>query len=125
MANKIVKDSLLPIFVKQVQVAAAGTAEGSVPKVNDFVAVGAVKGLVGDTPRKGEDGAFYSTVDTAAHIMLESVSGVWTDKSPVYRTSGGSITGTASGNTLIGYAERPKPNTAAGILHVQLVPSAS
>ena len=125
MANKVIKDSLLAIFVKQVQVAAPGTAEASVPKVNDLIVAGTKIGLIGDTPRLGEDTAWYSTVDTAATILLENVSGTYADGSPVYRTSGGAITGTASGNTLIGYADRPKTASAAGLLWVQLVPRAA
>ena len=127
MANKIVKDSHLPIFVKEVQVAAAGTdpTGNTFPKVNDLTKVGAVAGLVGQTPRKGEDGAFYATVDTAALIRVSGVSGTFTDKAPVYLTGAGAISGTATNNTCIGYADRAKTASAAGDLWVQLVPNAT
>jgi hypothetical protein len=130
MANKVVKESGLAIFVKDVQVASAGTdmteANANRPKSNDFVVVGAVKGLIGQRPRQGEDGAFYATVDTAALVRISGVSGTFTDKAPVYRTTAGGAIGGASGAgiVLIGYADRPKPNSAAGDLWVQLVPSA-
>jgi hypothetical protein len=127
MANKIVKESGLPIFVKQVKVADAGTADANVPKSNDLVIVGAVAGLVGQTPKQGEDGAFYATVDTAAHVRVSGVTGVFTDKQPVYlKASDKTLAGAAgTGLACIGYADRPKPNTAAGDLHVQLIPSAT
>jgi hypothetical protein len=131
MANKIVKDSALPIFVKDVQVAASGTdsssANASFPKANDLVQVGAVAGLIGQRPRKGEDGAFYSTVDTAALVRISGVSGTFTDKQPVYLNgSTKAIAGAAgSGLACIGYADRPKTNSASGDLWVQLVPSAT
>lgn len=117
MANKIVKDSLLAIFVKEVQVA-------NTVKANDLVAVGAVVGLAGDNPRQGEDGNYYTTVDTAALVRIDAVAIAFTDKAPVYITSGGAVSGTASGNTLIGYADRPK-GAASGPLQLQLIPKAA
>lgn len=127
MANKIVKESGLAIFVKEVQVAPAGTAVANVPKSNDLVQVGAVAGLVGQAPKQGEDGAWYATVDTAAHARISGVTGTFTDKQPVYlKATDKSIAGAAgTGLACIGYAERPKTNTAAGDLHVQLIPSAT
>lgn len=121
MANNIVKDSLLPIFVKQVQVP-QGTAIGTL-----ITTAGAGKiGVSGDTPRKGEDGNYYTTVDTAALVQFSAVSGTWTDGAPVYVTPGGAISATSNtgANTLIGYADRPKSASAAGLLYVQLVPRA-
>lgn len=114
MANKIVKDSQLSIFVKEVQVP-QNTA------INDLVSVGAVAGLAGDTARQGEDGNYYTTVDTAALIRVSGVAIAFTDKAPVYVTPGGAISGSSSGNTAIGYADRPK-GAASGDLWVQLVP---
>lgn len=124
MANKIVKDSGLAIFVKEVQVAAANadTTATSFPKINDIVSIGAIVGLIGDTPRKGQDGAYYTTVDTAALVRVSGVSGTFTDKAPVYLTSGGAVSGTATNNIAVGYADRPKTAGAAGDLWVQLVP---
>lgn len=123
MASKVVKVSGLSIFVKDVQVAAAGTALADVPKVNDLVAVGNVAGLVGQTPRKGEDGAFYATVDTAALIRVSNVSGAYADKATVYLKASDKSLASAAGSGLapIGYADRPK-GAPAGELWVQLVP---
>lgn len=113
MAQKIVKDSGLSIFVKEVAVP-AGT------HTNDFVNVGGKRGLAGFEPRTGQDGLFYVTVDTAALVRFDGVAIAFADGAPVYWT-GTAITGTASTNTLIGYADRVK-GAAAGPLHVQLVP---
>lgn len=127
MANKIVKESGLAIFVKDVQVAASGTALANVPQSNDVIIVGAVAGLVGQRPKQGEDGAFYATVDTAALVRISGVAVIFTDKQPVYlKASDKSIANAAgSGLTCIGYADRPKPSATAGDLWVQLVPAAT
>lgn len=131
MSNKIVKDSNLPIFVKDVQVAPTGTdssaANTSFPKSNDLVQVGAIAGLIGQRPRKGEDGAFYATVDTAALVRISGVAGTFTDKQPVYLTAADkSLSGASgTGKACIGYADRPKTNSATGDLWVQLVPNAT
>lgn len=119
MSNKIVKDSGLPIFVKEVVALAAGGNLANLPKANDVIAVGAVVGLVGAEPRLGEDGAYYTTVDTAALVRISGVAGAVADKAPVY-LSGGAVSGTAGG-TAIGYADRAKA-TGTGDLWVQLVP---
>ena len=116
MANKIVKDSGLAIFVKTVEVPESA-------KINDFVRQGAKHGLVGDTPRKGEDGKFYANVDTAALVRVSGVSGAFTNGAPVYATSTNTITGTAGENALVGYADRAKA-TGTGELWLQLVPTA-
>jgi hypothetical protein len=125
MANKVVIDSKMPIGAKQVQVAAAGTDPTLVPKVNDLIRVGGKCGLISAAPRQGEDGAWWSTVDVWAVIRLDAVTGAFTDGQPVYVTSGGAITGTATGNFCIGYADGAKTATGAGILRVQLIPSAT
>lgn len=116
MANKIVKDSELSIFVKEIQV-----PQGTLP--NALVSAGAVRGLSGDVTRKGEDGNYYTTVDTAALIRVSSVAIAFADKAPVYLTSGNAISATSSSNALIGYADRPK-GAPSGDLWVQLVPAA-
>lgn len=116
MASHIVKDSNLSIFVKQVKTPADA-------QVNDLIAVGAVRGLVGHTPQPGDDGSLYATVDTAAHIRVSDIAIAFTDKATVYLTPGGAISGSSSGNAILGYAERPK-TAASGDLHIQLVPSA-
>lgn len=115
MANKIVKDSGLAIFVKEVAV-----PEGT--PINTLVRVGAKVGLVGDTPRKGQDGNFYATVDTAALIRVEA-SAAFTDGQTVYINGSGAVVTTATGNVAIGYADRAK-SSGAGDLWVQLVPFA-
>lgn len=117
MANNIVKDSGLAIFVKEISVAEA-------TKANDLVRLGSVAGLAGDAPRKGQDGKFYVSVDTAALIRLDAVTGAYTDKAPVYMTSAGAVAAaSAAGAVVIGYADRPKA-AAAGKLFVQLTPAA-
>lgn len=117
MANRIVKDSGLPIFVKTVEVP-ENTA------INTLVVQGAKHGLVGDTPRKGEDGKFYANVDTAALVRISGVAIAFTNGQPVYATPGAAISGTATSNTLIGYADEPK-GAPSGDLWLQLVPTAA
>lgn len=118
MANKIVKDSGLPIFVKQITVPQATVA-------NQLVSLGAVAGLANDAARLGDDSLYYVNVDTAALIRVDAVAVAFTDKQPVWLTSGGAIANaTASGSRIIGYADRPKNGTSAP-LWVQLVPSAA
>lgn len=127
MANKVVKESGLPIFVKDVQVLATGGDVTTLAKPNDLVIVGAVAGLVGQTPRKGEDGAYYATVDTAALVRISGVAVVLTDKQPVYLKASDKSIGTATGAGIscIGYADRPKPSATAGDAWVQLIPAAT
>ena len=118
MANKIVRDSHLPIFVKSVDVPEATL-------VNALIGKGSIVGLANDKPRKGEDGLFYVMLDTAAEIRVDAVTGVWAIGAPVYMTSGfAPATGSASGSRLIGYATRAKTNASAP-LWIQLVPSAA
>lgn len=115
MANRIVKDSGLAIFVKEIAVPQA-TA------INALVRSGAKVGLCGDTPRKGEDGNYYTTVDTAALVRLASIANAFTDGQTVYmNTSTGAVTNTATTSIAIGYADRPKGGSS-GDLWVQLVP---
>lgn len=117
MANKIVKDSLLSIFVKEVSVP-QGTA------INTLVTQGAKTGLVGDTPRLGEDGNWWTTVDTAALVRIDAVALAFTNGQAVYLTPGGAVSATATSNTLIGYADRAK-GAASGPLQLQLIPRAA
>lgn len=118
MAQMIVKDSNLPIFVKQAQVLSSNV-------VNDFVVNGAIRGLVGFTPRLGQDGNYWTTVDTAADVRFTNVAIAFTNGASVYwNTSTNAIASAAgTGIVLIGYANRAKSATA-GDLHVQLVPQA-
>ena len=118
MANKIVKDSGLPIFVKTIAVPEATL-------VNALVNEGSKIGLANDAPRKGGDGLFYVQVDTAALIRVSGVAIAFTNGAPVWMTSGNAIAAaTASGSRLIGYADRPK-GAPSGDLWVQLVPTAT
>lgn len=117
MANRIVKESGLAIFVKHVKV-----ADGNVA-INTLVQEGAKHGLVGDTPRQGEDGNWYASVDTAALVRVSNVAIAFTNGAPVYLTPGGAISATATSNSLIGYADRPK-GAPSGDLWLQLVPTA-
>lgn len=115
MANKIVKDSGLPIFVKEITV-----PSNTLP--NALVRLGSVAGLAGDYPRTGEDTLSYVSVDTAALIRIDAIALAFTDKAPVYMTSGGAIANaTATGSFIIGYADRAK-GAPSGPLFVQLDP---
>lgn len=115
MASKIAKDSGLNIFVKEIPCASS-------VHTNDWVVSGAKRGLAGIDARLGEDGNYYTTVDTAALIRSDANTIAFTDGGPVYVTSGGAFNGTASANTLIGYADRAK-TTTSGPLFIQLVPA--
>jgi len=114
MANKIVKDSGLNIFVKQVEVPESA-------KTGTLVVVGAIRGLTGYDPVKGMDGKFYCTVDTAAYFRQDNVAEAFTVGQTVYAKTDGTLTATATGNTAIGYTDRAK-SAAAGKLFVQLTP---
>lgn len=113
MANKVVKDSGLSIFVKEIAVPEA-------TEINALVRVGAKAGLAGNKPYEGEDGNFYVTVDTAALVRVTSAV-AFTDGQTAYMTSTGTVVTTATGNVAIGYADRAKV-TGAGDLWLQLVP---
>lgn len=119
MAQSIVKDSHLPIFVQEVDVA-------STVKGNDWVEKGAVRGLAGYDATIGEDGNYYVTVDTAAEIRFDAAAGAFDIGTPVYRKTADGTFASASGAglVLIGYATRKKA-AAAGKLFVQLVPQAA
>lgn len=107
MANKIVSDSALSIFVKHVQVP-------STTKLGDLVRQGSYVGLAGDTPYKGQDGKFYVSVDTAALIRVEKVAVALTAGAPVYLGSDGKILAApATGAVLIGIADRAKAAASA------------
>lgn len=128
MANRIVKDSAswASIHVKEVLVLASGGDVATLPAVNAlWTGSGSKVGLIGDTPYKGQDGAYYATVDTAALVRLGAVTGTFTDGQDIYVTSGGAISGTSSGNRRIGYADRPKTASGAGDLWVQLTPQSA
>ena len=119
MAQKIVKDSHLAIFVQEVE--ATSTTKG-----DDWVEKGAIRGLAGYDARLGEDGSYYTTVDTAAEIRFDAVSGAFTQGQAVYRTTadGSFSTSSGAGKVLIGFATRAKA-AASGKLFVQLVPQAA
>lgn len=125
MANRIVRDSQLAIFVKDVIVAAANADPATVPVINDVVAIGNIIGLVGDTPQLRDQG-WATTVDTAAEVRIANVAVAATQGQTVYRnTSTGVITVTATSSVAIGYATHAKASASAGDLWVQLVPKAA
>lgn len=127
MAAHTVNDSAgwASLFVKQVQVAASGTAFASVPAVDTFFVLGAKAGLIIDTPVQGKDGAWYATVDTAALIRFDAFAGALADGAAVYWT-GTAPTGTVGSNRLIGYVDMPGGKPApSGKLIVQLVPKSA
>lgn len=118
MANRIVKDSGLPIFVKEIAVASTVVA-------NQLIGLGSVVGLANDAARLAEDGNYYVNVDTAALVRIDAVAVAFTKGAPVYATSAFAIAASsASGSRLIGYADRAKSGSS-GPLWLQLVPSAS
>lgn len=118
MANHIIKDSQwASIAVKEIQVANGTVAIGT------FVQTGAKHGLTGDTPRLGDDGNYYTTVDCEALIRIDGDTNIWLDGASVYWT-GTAFTATVSTNKLIGFVDRAKPSATAGPLQVQLVMSA-
>src|ERR1700749_3276528 len=124
MALHTVNDSpgWASIWVKSVQVAAAGTAFASVPAVDTLFVLGAKIGLIIDTPRQSpDDTAWYATVDMAAKIRVDNFAGAATDGAPVYVTSGGAVTLTSTSNTRIGFVDMAggKPSGTAA-LFVQL-----
>jgi len=118
MAQQIVRDSQIPVFVKECSVLNTNV-------VNDFVVNGAIRGLVGFTPRVGQDGNYWTTVDTAAEIRFAGDTNVWTNGQQVFWNTSTKAIATAAGAGIvsIGYATRAKGATA-GNLFVQLVPQA-
>lgn len=117
MAMNIVKDSHLNAFVAE-SVPVASTVKG-----NDWVEVGTIRGLAGFDATKGEDGLYYTNVDTAAEIRVEGVAGAFAVGDPAYRkTSDGTwakVSG--AGLVLVGRVVRAKA-AAAGNLFVRLIP---
>lgn len=124
MAVNIVKDSGNGLLVKKAKLLASGGDVSTLPAIGAIVVDGAVVGVLGDTPYKGEDGAYYGSVDTGACIRINAITGAYTANAPVYLTPGKAPSTSASGNTLIGFAERDK-GAASGPLFVQLVPKAA
>ena len=120
MALNIVKDSNLNAFVAE-SVPVASTIKG-----NDWVGVGAIRGLAGFDPVQGEDGNWYTNVDTAAEIRVEGVSGAFAVGDSVYCTAGGTGWAKASGENLVlvGRAVRAK-TAASGNLFVRLIPQSA
>lgn len=120
MAMNIVKDSHLPAFVAEGVPVPEGT------KGNDFVSVGAVRGLAGFDAVEGEDGLFYTNVDTAAEIRIGAVTGAFANGDSVYRKTADGTFAKAAGEglVLIGRAVRAKA-AASGTLFVRLIPQAA
>ena len=128
MAAKIVKDSAnwASIWVKTVSLGSG--AESTLPggsaaaSINQIVRVGSKIGVTVDVARQREDGNWYVQVDMAALVRVSGTSGTGSDGDPVFLTSAGTVTLTATGNFPIGFLDRAK--TAAGQdIWVQLVPT--
>lgn len=120
MALNIVKDSNLAIFVQE-SIPVASTVKG-----NSWVSVGAVRGLAGYDAREGEDGKFYTNVDTAAQIRVDGVTGAFAVGDSVYVKADGTGWAKAAGADLllVGRVAVAKV-AAAGKLHVNLIPQAA
>jgi len=81
------------------------------------VIVGALVGVTQTAEGNGGNPEGYATVWTkGAHRLPVSSGGTLAIGAPVYITSGGSLSPTASGNTLFGYALEAKPSGAATIV---------
>jgi hypothetical protein len=93
--------------------------------VDKFVAVGGKRGLVIDNPYTGADGNLYGVVGTADLIRVDNNSEAFTDGEKVYvEPDNVTFTATATGNQIVGIADRPKA-AVAGPLFVQLIPGIS
>ncbi len=122
MAQNIIHDSSwASIWVKEYN---AGSDSGALPAVGDIVSVGAIVGVVLDTPRLGADGNYWTTLDTAATVRVTGISGTGTAGATVYLTGANAVTLTASTNKPIGYLHQAKAATGDD-LFVQLVPGSA
>lgn len=83
----------------------------STVKSGDPLLIGAIKGVALKDAYAGEDGNYYTTVKFVGVFRL-TVTGTLTVGAAVYITSGGALNTTSAGNTLYGYAIKPK--TASG-----------
>lgn len=108
-----------PAHTRTVTQLPAGTA------IDKFVVVGDKKGLVVDNPYAGADGNLYGVVGTNDTIRVDNNAEAFTDGQKVYvESDNATFTGTATGNTIVGYAEFAKA-AVAGPLFVKLVPGIS
>lgn len=120
MAQNIIHDSSwASLWVKEYD---AGTDGGALPAVGALVKVGAIVGVVLDTPILGPDLHYWTTVDTACVVKL-TVAGTGTAGQTVY-WSGTAATLTVGTNTPIGYLHQAKAATGDD-LFLQLVPGAA
>lgn len=108
-----------PAYTRTATVVPASTA------ADTFIIEGDKRGLTLNTAYVGEDGNSYAVVGTADVIRVDANAEAYTDGQKVYVESNGTFTGTATGNTIVGYAHRAKPSATAGPLFVQLVPGIS
>lgn len=120
MAMKIVSDSRVPAFVAD-SVPVASTVKGG-----DFVNVGAIRGLAGFDATQGDDGLYYTNVDTAALIRVDAVAGAFAVGDSAYRKTTDGTWAKASGAdlVLVGRVARAK-GAAAGPLFVRLIPQSA
>lgn len=89
-----------------------------------FVAIGGIRGIAINTPRVGSDGLYYSTIDTSCVFVAPAIAIAFTAGAPVYVAADNvTFTNSTSSTTLIGIAWRAK-SSAAGPLHIKLIPGA-
>ena len=77
------------------------------------VIVGGLYGVALKDAYQGEDAAYYTTVKFCGVFRL-AFTGTLTVGQPVYITSAGALTATATSNTLFGHAIKPKTASGAG-----------
>lgn len=120
MAMKIVKDSNLNAFVAE-SVPVASTVKGG-----DWVSVGAIRGLAGFDATLGEDGNYYTNVDTAAELRIDDVAGAFAvgDSAFVKVNGTGWAKVTGADLFLAGRVVRAKA-APAGKLFVRLIPQSA
>ena len=107
-ANEVYNDAdslVLPV--------ASTVVSGAPVIVGSLVGVALVKATI------GEDGNYYTTVKFEGVFRL-TVTGTLAVGAPVYITSAGALNVTASGNTLFGYAIKPKAASGAGEAFVKI-----
>lgn len=83
------------------------------------VIVGGLYGVALKDAYAGEDGNYYTTVKFCGVFRFQ-LAFTLTVGQPVYITSAGALTATASGNTLFGHAIKPKTGAASGDAWVRI-----
>jgi predicted RecA/RadA family phage recombinase len=89
-----------------------------------FIQAGGIRGVAINAARLGEDGLYYSTIDTTAVIVVPAIAIAFTAGAPVYVTPDGlTFNATPTSNTLIGVAWRAK-GAPSGPLYIKLIAGA-